>query len=256
MSTKRAFIVTGAGSGIGKAIAAKIIEQGHLVFGLGRNVSKLEKTAIELGADRFFYSSIDLSDKSQVNNELLILRKWLNEQNLVLQGLVNNAGIFDRMEFNQTPDSVWEHQFQNNLLSAVRLARELFPELKQAASILGPAVSVLNISSTLGLRPIRETSAYSAIKAAMVNWTQCLALEWAEQQIRVNCICPGIVDTPIQSFYGQDSASEMRIAAEKAQPIGHVGQPLDIAEAAWFLLSEKSRWTTGSILTVDGGINL
>ena len=251
MSKVQAFIVTGAGSGIGQAIAQKIAAQGHQVFGLGRDSKKLEHTARLLGNKNFMFASVNLasSDESaRMNGEI---RRWLKANNFLLRGVVNNAGVADRLPFDQSSDEVWERQFQNNLLSAVRMTRDFYSELKESESS-----SVLNISSNLGVRPIANMVAYSAIKAAMNNWTQGLALEWAKDKIRVNCICPGLVDTPIHPFYGLEESTEARKMAHKMSPLGRMGTANDISEAAWFLLSESSPWTTGAILSVDGGMGL
>ena len=254
MSRTGAFIVTGAGSGIGQAITLKIIQNGHQVFGLGRDPKKLEVTARLAGAgtNSFRFASVDLSNSNESSRMSAEIKRWLQDSGLPLLGVVNNAGVFDRLSFRDTSDKVWEKQFNTNLLSAVRITREMFDPLKASA----PS-SVLNISSTLGLRPIADTLAYSAIKAAMINWTQGLALEWAPFKIRVNCICPGIVNTPIHSAtFGKDENFEGRVMMHAAQPLKRMGTPSDIAEASWFLLSENSSWTTGSVLSVDGGIGL
>ncbi len=251
MSKVQAFIVTGAGSGIGQAIAQKIVAQGHQVFGLGRDSKKLEATGKLLGSKNFVFASVNLANSNESSRMNSEIRKWLLNNNLNLQGIVNNAGVVDRGTFDATSDVIWERQFQNNLLSAVRLTRDFFPELKASA----PA-SILNISSNLGLRPIPNTAAYSAIKAAMINWSQCLAMEWAPLKIRVNCLCPGLVDTPIHPFFGHDESSEARQMAHQLAPLGRMGTSSDIAEAAWFLLNETSAWTTGAVLSVDGGMGL
>ncbi|CAM5999382.1 unnamed protein product [Sphagnum balticum] len=183
-----AFIVTGGASGIGLAIAHKLAQEGHHPFVIGRDLSKLKRTG-------YAFVAADLTHAEQSSKALTTLRTWLNKESLEIKGLVNNAGVFDRLDFLASSDALWSRQFENNLLSAVRLTRELAPDLEQSR----PS-SVLNISSTLGLRPIALTTAYSAIKAAVINWTHALALEWAPRGIRVNCICPGIVDTPIHAF--------------------------------------------------------
>lgn len=242
MSKLGAFIVTGAGSGIGQSIAMAIAAQGHHVFGLGRDPKKLESTSKQIRPGGFTCTSVDLANADDSSRVAQEIRRWLGQISLPLLGLVNNAGVYDFSLFTECSDAVWERQFNTNLLAAVRLTRIFYPELKASA----PS-SVLNISSTLGLRPMAGTSAYSALKAAMVNWTKTLALEWAPDQIRANCICPGIVETPIHD--GRELPGEL-------QPLGRVGQPQDIAKAALFLLSDDSSWTTGAVLSVDGGINL
>lgn len=244
-------MVTGAGSGIGQAIAQRIADAGHRVVGLGRSPQKLDETDRSIPGGRFAGLAVDLADTKAAMNAVANVRARLEEWQMPLLGVVNNAGVFDRRAFTQSPDSLWVHQFENNLLSAVRLTRELYPELKR-----GSPSSVLNISSTLGIKPVADTSAYSAVKAAMLNWTRTLALEWAPDKIRVNAIAPGLVDTPIHPFHAQPANAPVRQQVNRMQPLGEVGQPRDISEAAWFLLSDGSRWTTGSTLTVDGGIGL
>ncbi len=241
------YIVTGAGSGIGQAIAEVLLKDSTAkVLGLGRSLEKLKKTQDRLGP-RFLPYSVDLSSLAQA--EEFANEVQGNFEQDPLKGLVNNAGIFEPSSFAKASDEIWLKQYENNLMSAVRLSRALYPKLKASA----PS-SVLNISSTLGLRPVAGTSAYSAIKAAMISLTECMALEWAADKIRVNCIAPGIVDTPIHSFHSGPEAEKAKM--HSAQPIGRMGQPQDIALAARFLLSEESSWTTGSVLSVDGGIHL
>jgi NAD(P)-dependent dehydrogenase (short-subunit alcohol dehydrogenase family) len=246
-----AYIVSGAGSGIGRAIAEEILRQGHHVFGLGRDPKKLEAVARAAGTAAFSFSSVDLSRAAETSQLSQQVQRWLAHAGLPLLGLVNNAGVFDRISFLESSDAIWQRQFENNMMSAVRLARDFHKDLKA-----GAPSSILNIASTLGLRPVAGVSAYSAIKAAMVNWTQSLAIEWAAEGIRVNCICPGIVDTPIHPFHAKAADHEDKAKMHSLQPLGRLGRPEDIAKTAWFLLSENSNWTTGAVLSVDGGIHL
>lgn len=238
MKAKGAFVVTGASSGIGRSISDLLISKGYTVIGLGREVSRLKSSKNIIA---------DLSKESACLQACSEIREYLG--NLPLHGLVNNAGVVDRLSFMDTSFQIWERHFQTNLMSAIRLTHELYPQLK---AVKGS--SVLNISSTLGIRPIADTAAYSAMKAAMVNWTKTLALEWAKDGIRVNCICPGLVDTPIHAFHSQDESK--KVDAHKAQPLGRMGTPKEIAQGSWFLLSEDSSWTTGAVNVIDGGIIL
>ena len=242
------FIITGAGGGIGRAIAARMIAQNAHVFALARDPDKLRDAQAEFGADRFGFALADLSQADQVDAGVAAARAWGRGRSL--RGLVNNAAVFERTSFNDTNDEAWTRYFTHNLMSAVRLSRALYPDLRAAKG-----ASVLNISSTLGLRPIQGAVAYSAFKAALNNLTTGLALEWATDQIRVNCICPGIVDTPIHPFHGRADDPD-RAGAAAQHPLGRLGLPDDVAAAAAFLLSNDSSWTTGATLTVDGGIVL
>lgn len=250
MSKPAAYVVTGAGSGIGQALSQTIARHGHQVFGIGRSAEKLARTA-DLADGHFIAIAADLAEPESTATAVQAIHSKLETLGMELKGLVNNAGVYDFLSFANSGDEIWERQFQNNLMSAVRLTRALHTKLAN-----GAPSSVLNISSTLGLKPIANTSAYSAMKAAMVNWTLALAGEWAASKIRVNCICPGLVDTPIHSFHGKPEAEQARVAAHGMQPLGRMGRPEDIAAAAWFLLSDESSWTTGTVMNLDGGISL
>ncbi len=244
------FVITGSGSGIGQAIAELLMQKGHSVIGVGRSLEKLR--ALQLKWPKQFYPCAqDLTHPGSAPAIVDCVTALKNQLSLPLLGLVNNAGIFVRQSFLETTDATWEEQFQNNLLSAVRLTRALEPHLKAAA----PS-SVLNVSSSVTERMVPQTSAYSAMKAAMNVWTKVLALEWAPLQIRVNAICPGLVDTPIHGFHTLPDTDALRQQVHQMQPLGRLGQAGDIASAAWFLLGDESSWTTGSLLTVDGGISL
>jgi NAD(P)-dependent dehydrogenase (short-subunit alcohol dehydrogenase family) len=236
----KAVIVTGAGSGIGKATALRFSEKGYFVYLLGRNKEKLEEVALlcQNGARRY---GVDLTSEVQV---LKTVQDILGQKDTEIKILINNAAIFERHDFESEGLIPWRRQFETNLFGSIAITQSLLGYFKEQKY-----GSIVNIASTLGLRPIAQTSAYSASKAAMVNWTQSLALEVASYGIRVNCVCPGIVDTSIHGNRDMKSIGHL-------QPLGRVGLPEEIAKAIEFLGGEQSSWTTGSILTVDGGIQL
>lgn len=248
MNKAGVFIVSGAGSGIGQSIARLLAENGQRVFGIGRTRKKLENSAEDRPRHQFGYAEADLSDPAATLDALRIFREWREDSPLL--GLVNNAGFVHSQSFLETPDEIWEKAFHGNVLSAVRLTRELYGDLRASGSS-----SVVNISSVVALRPVPNLAPYAATKAALINWTRALALEWAADKIRINCICPGIVDTPAQAFHASPESLERR-QADMAHPLKTVGEPRQIAEAAWFLLSDRSNWTTGAVLSVDGGLVL
>jgi NAD(P)-dependent dehydrogenase (short-subunit alcohol dehydrogenase family) len=167
--------------------------------------------------------------------------------------LINNAGIFAAHSVDDLDMRIWQSHFQVNFFAAVTLTNHLVPLLKAQKGS-----SIVNVSSTLGLKSTAETSAYSASKAAMISWTQSLALGLAPFHIRANVVCPGIVETPIHGFAQMpEHERERRVQQlDTAQPLGRVGQPEDIAKALYFLASDDSAWTTGACLSVDGGINI
>ena len=196
-------LVTGASSGIGAEIAKKFSEMGYFVGLAGRDQMRLNEVSKKLsGKSQNF--TFDLSSKERTDEFAISVLKFLEEHQLQLKALVNNAGIFERKSFEDSPLSLWEHQFRVNLYAPIQLTHALKDVIKKDQT------SIVNISSTLGLRPVAMTSAYSASKAALNNWTQTLSLEWAEFGVRANAICPGLVDTPIHDFHFEKEDSETR----------------------------------------------
>lgn len=237
---KKAALITGASSGIGAATAIEFAKNGYFVYLMGRDKERLAEVAIQCRSGASIMSC-DITDTKAVDKRL---NEMLTTKIHKIEVIVNNAGIFDRHTTEEGTDDIWLKEFNVNLLGPVRITRGFFPYFKENGG-----GSIVNVSSTLGLRPQGPTSAYSAVKAAMVNWTSSLALEGGAHKIRANCVCPGIVETPI---HGGGSLEHMN----SFQPLGRVGQPQDIAKAIYFLGSEQSSWTTGAVLAVDGGINL
>ncbi len=246
---KKAVLITGAGSGIGAATALEFSQQGYFVYLLGRNKEKLQNIAVDCkhGASVI---GCDISDPNQVDKKI---KEVLAVKVHRIEVLVNNAGIFERHSTTEGNDELWLNQFQVNLMGPIRITRLFIPYFEQ----LGGG-SIVNVSSTLGMRPAPMVSAYSAVKAAMINWTQSLALELGQKNIRANCVCPGIVDTPIHAFHSfeQNQKSQALDGMKNLQPLGRIGNSQEIAKSIYFLASENSAWTTGAVLAVDGGINL
>lgn len=242
-------LITGASSGIGAEIAKKFAREGYDLLLLGRNEDRLKKVQSECVNAKTEILAFDLIE---VNKFSSAIKKKLSTLSPITV-LINNAGIYKPGSFLETQESEWISQFQVNLLSAVQLTQLVWPEFKK-----NKKGSVLNISSTLGIKPTAGTGAYSATKAAMINWTLSLAQEGGADNIRVNCICPGIVDTPIHDFHSMNSESKNKVTSQMSsyQLLSFIGQPSDVAESAYFIASDLSRWTTGSVLSVDGGIGI
>ncbi len=244
---KKAALITGASSGIGAATAKLYAQKGYFVYLLGRNADRLEQVAMECphGASIL---KCDLTQDSQVNKYTQHLLERPDNQ---LQVLINNAGIFEGHDPLNDSMDVWLRQFETNLFGSVRLTMKLLPILKKNGGGW-----VTNISSGLGLRPAPQYAAYSAAKAAMIAWTKSLAQAVGKDQIRVNCVAPGLVDTPIHGYKTETERVSLMNSMKDYQPLGRVGTSEEIARAIYFLSSEESPWTTGSVLVVDGGINL
>ncbi len=247
-NSKIGVIVTGASSGIGAEIAREFSRHGFFVLLLGRSEVKLKAVQTSCPGPTAILA-FDLKDIEMYTNKLSEIINSIPR----IEVLINNAGIYHQQSFLETTDEMWHDQFVVNVLGPVRLTRFLWPYF-----LKNKKGSILNISSTLGLKPVPSTSAYSATKAALNNFTQALAQEGASHNIRVNAICPGIVDTPIHSFHAMSAAEKEKFTngLVNIQLLSKLGQPADIAKAAYFLASDQSAWTTGAILSVDGGINL
>lgn len=221
-------VITGAGTGIGEAAAQIFSKNGFHCFLLGRRLDIL----INLKIENFKAIQCDLRDSKSIEAASKLLPNSID-------CLVNNAGIIERKKFVDVSEESILEQFNTNIFGAMKITQRIIPMLSQNSSII-------NVSSNLGLRPIRETSVYSATKAAMINWTESLALELAPKT-RVNCVCPGLVNTPIHKE-GQKNIEKMR----ELIPLKRVGEPQDIAEAIFFL--SNASWATGTILKIDGGL--
>lgn len=242
-------LITGAGTGIGRGIAEKFLSENWSVIAFARRLEPLHELA-QLAPDRVLAIQCDVASQKSVDQAVAQVRatKTANFQAPV-RALIHNAGIFVREGFEKTSLETWDQMMQVNLLGAVRVTHAFCDDLRKTRG------SILNISSTLALRPVALTSAYSASKAAMVNWTESLALELAKDGVRVNCICPGLVDTPIHTFHSQSDDEKLKTFGAM-QPLGRLGKPQDVAHAAWSLCGPGSEWITGSVLSVDGGIHL
>lgn len=246
---KKAALITGASSGIGAATAQLFSENGYFVYLLGRNEERLSQVALSCRNGASLLKA-ELTNEASLNK---YTQHLFGRSDTELQVLVNNAGIFERHSHLEQNMDIWKKQFDTNLFGAVSLTQKLMPLFLKSKK-----GAIINVASTLAHKPTADTSAYSASKAAMIAWTQSLALELGPMGIRVNCVCPGLVDTPIHEFHAlpEDAKKQILHRLKDVQPLSRIGTPEEIAESIYFLASEKSKWTTGAILDVDGGINL
>jgi len=246
MSQKQV-LITGASSGIGLATAQLFYQHGWQPLLLSRASNRLNEAQATMKGSLAI--GIDLHD-SNVGEQV---SEHLRKQSLTPLIIINNAGIYAQHAADEINPSLWHEQFQINFFSAVELTNAVLPFLPNHQG-----ASIVNVSSTLGLRPVASAAAYSAAKAALINWTQSLALQLAPRGVRANVVCPGIVQTPIHRAETQsiDEQSLFWKKMDKAQPLARVGQAPEIANAIFFLATNQSAWTTGSTLVVDGGINL
>ena len=245
----KVYIVTGAGSGIGRATALRLAEEGGKVLCVDQNLETVRETAADIA--RVGYSAepfqADVSDSAQVQAFVdAALERWGK-----LDVLVNNAGVNIPGVLHEVLDETIELILNVNVKGAIYGCRAaLRPMLEQGSG------SIVNISSVNGLVSEPFLSVYSASKGAVVMLTRGVALDYAQQGIRCNCICPGWVDTPINYAHAEMMGGLEKIYANISsfQPIGRPGQPREIAHLALFLASDEASFMTGSVIAADGGM--
>lgn len=236
----RTALVTGGSRGIGLAIAGALAGSGADVVVTARDAGRLRDAASGIGAR---HAAADIRDAGAVRRAV----KEAAGARGRIDMLVNNAGIFPGIKrMHEIEYGEWDDVMDVNLTGQFRFAKEAIPYMREGGTIL-------NISSTAGLKAFEgfHADAYSASKAALIALTRCWALEYAGDGIRVNCICPGVVDTDMAGpFLGTQKDREMMDAGH---PLGRIGTPEDVAGAALHLLGDGSSWVTGAVLAVDGG---
>ncbi|MBI4369085.1 MAG: SDR family oxidoreductase [Elusimicrobia bacterium] len=233
-------IVTGGGTGIGKAIAQQVIKEGGKVLITGRRAEALEKTAQELGGDAIFCEAGDIR---QAAPAAAIAEKALGRLGK-LDFLVNNAGIMKTKNSHDVTEEDFQDEVNTNFKGAFFISQAVIKIFRAQKS-----GQILYIASASALVASPKMAVYAASKAALVSLTQSFALEYAKEGIRVNCLCPGTVDTGLMP----KAMAALMIARH---PIGRLGAPQDIGVLAAHVLSPENSWMTGSIITIDGGVTL
>jgi NAD(P)-dependent dehydrogenase (short-subunit alcohol dehydrogenase family) len=245
----KACIVTGAGSGIGRAIAQRFAEEGGVVMCVDWNASAALETRDSIlnagGVAKAF--TADVSDPAKVLEFTLACAAEFGRVDV----LVNNAGVNIPGLLHEVSDEVIDKTLSVNVKGAIYGCRAALPfMLEQGAG------SIVNISSVNGLVSEPFLSVYSASKGAVVMLTKGVALDYAKKGIRCNAICPGWVDTPINYAHAEMLGGLEKVYAsiDSFQPIGRPGTPREIAHLALFLASDEASFMTGSIISADGGM--
>jgi NAD(P)-dependent dehydrogenase (short-subunit alcohol dehydrogenase family) len=238
-------IVTGAGSGIGRAIALAFLREGAQVVLVGRRQDRLEAVARDSHASPLVIPA-DVSKREDIERVLQQTAAHFGG----IHVLVNNAGILHAGNAEQITEAQWDQTFNLNVRGLWLLSRGVLPHMRQAGG-----GSIINVASVLGINGARVRACYAASKGAVVLLTKCMAIDHGVDKIRVNAICPGFVETELTAEVLRSAPDPQAVRKQRiaVHPIGRLGEPEDVAGMAVYLASEESAWVTGTTLAVDGG---
>ena len=241
-------IITGASGGIGKSVAQKVLEEGSKVVLVSRNKNKLKKTVEELGKnDNLIHMAADVSHESEV---LSVIEQTLTAFDKI-DNLINCAAIInDPTPFHLMTEDQWTNLMNVNLKGTFQPIKAVIPLMIEQKS-----GNIINISSLLGIRAIPKVpfSVYGVTKAGIIMLTKSIAVEYGQYNIRCNCIAPSTIRSPMMEPYLQDENAKRML--EGSFPLKRIGDPEDVANAILFLASDDSKWITGTVMTLDGGIS-
>ena len=241
----RVALVTGAGSGLGRATARQLAAEGASVACLDIVADAVGKTVADIGSSARAYE-VDVSNPDSVRPAVAAAAKELGRPSLVF----NCAGIGRFSHSAETPFEEWQKIIGVNLTGTFLVAQAAIPHLLDGGG------SIVNIASNAGLMGQPYSAAYCASKGGVVNLTRALADEYLKRNIRVNCLAPGGIETPLQNeFTKMPEGVTWKEFRKVMTPLGN-SQPEEIANIALFVASDACRYMTGSIVSVDGGLTI
>ena len=236
----RRIIITGAGSGIGHAIAERFVAEGARLALFDLNIDSLTEFIERHSAKAF---ALDVRDERSVINAVHDAADFLGG----IDGLVNAAGIIALGGLADMSLQDWQKQIDVHMTGPFLLCRAALPWLQKSQG-----ATIVNIASAQALKPAGASAGYAASKAGLLNFSKAIAAELAPT-IRVNCICPGIVDTPMVQKVNADAGKPDAIPTLKDYALGRMARPEEIAAAVCYLTSDESSFVTGIAMAVDGG---
>jgi 3-oxoacyl-[acyl-carrier protein] reductase len=242
-------IITGAGSGIGRASSIRFAREGATVVVADINDSGGEETVAAIKSDgrEALFIHTDVSKASEVENVIKATMEKFGKIDI----LFNNAGTPQKtMPFENLEESLWDHLYATNVKSIYLTVKNAIPVMEEA----GKGV-IINLASMAGVRPRPGSAAYAGTKAAVIHLTKALAIELAPKKIRVNGINPAAVDTPMLPKFKEDGMDldTFYEGAKASMPLGRIATPDDVANAALYLASDEADIITGICINVDGG---
>ena len=242
-------LITGGGTGIGRAIALAFAREGASVAVAGRRLEKLRQVINEVHKQ----DGAGLAMECDVTRARDVERavKGTVERFGRVNVLVNNSGTLHVSTVEGISEEEWDRVMTVNVKGPFLMSRAVLPEFRKC----GGGV-IVNLGSVLGLVAVKDRAAYCASKGGVTMLTKAMALDHAHENIRVNCICPSIVETELVKgvFDQSEQGQALRKARVATIPLGRIGQPVDVAEMAVFLASEESSWLTGTAIPLDGGV--
>jgi NAD(P)-dependent dehydrogenase (short-subunit alcohol dehydrogenase family) len=244
----RAAIVTGAASGIGRAVARLLASEGAPVVLVDRDAAGLATAVDEIAAagGRAIRVAGDVTVDADCRRVVEACAAAFGAPRI----LVNGAGVIRRTSVVETPEAEWDLVMAVNVKAVYLLSRHAIPRMAAAGG-----GAIVNVGSGWGLKGGPRAASYCASKGAVVNLTRAMAIDHGPQGIRVCCVCPGDTDTPLlrseAAQLGEDVTAFLASSAER--PIRRLGTPEDTARAVLYLASDEASWVTGTTLVVDGG---
>jgi NAD(P)-dependent dehydrogenase (short-subunit alcohol dehydrogenase family) len=241
-------IVSGAGTGVGKATTKRLFSEGCRVVLIGRDRSKLTKVISELnGKKNILAIKADITKEADVIN---VIEETISAFDTI-DILINNAGIInDPTPFHKMTDDHWMSLINTNLIGTFRTTKAVLPIMME-----NNRGSIVNISSLQGIRSIVNVplSVYGVTKAGIIMFTRAIAVEYGEYGIRSNCVAPSTIRSPMIEPYLLDKQAKKTL--ESSFPLRRIGDPEDISGAVVYLCSDDAKWITGTVITVDGGMS-
>jgi NAD(P)-dependent dehydrogenase (short-subunit alcohol dehydrogenase family) len=242
-------VITGGGTGIGQAIALAFAREGAQVAVAGRRKEKLDATLRLLQQAGCSALALECDVTKSADTQRLV--KSAEDAFGKVNVLVNNAGTLSVATIETIVEEDWDHVMATNLKGPFLMSRAALQAMRRAGG-----GSIINVGSVLGMVAIRDRAAYCASKGGVTMLTKAMALDHADDHIRVNCLCPSIVESDMTQnlFADTEAGRQARENRLASIPLGRFGKPVDIAGLAVFLASEESSWMTGTVIPVDGGV--
>ncbi len=244
-------VITGSAAGIGRASCLLFAQEGARIVAVDRDKARnmeLEKEIRSTGGEAIALTAdvVSAADVEAVVHKAI--ERWQQ-----IDILFNNAGIVTGGKVHTLQEEEWDRAFAINMKSMFLFSRAIIPIfLRQGGGV------ILNMSSTTALRAAADRTLYNATKGAVLAFTKSVALDYAADNIRVNCLCPGTIDTPSLNdrLNATGNAAELRKQFVARQPLHRFGTPEEVAKAALYLVSEDAAFVTGTAMQIDGGMSL